>query len=97
MNDVDGYVVVADVTKANMVPGVMNPAARTYRNVDARIAGGEATAAFTLTARVSFSGAVSYVRGTQTPRPDIGILSRDVAEMPPVAGRASLRWDDGRF
>jgi len=40
---------------------------------------------------------VSYVRGTQAPRPEVGILSKDLAEMPPVTGRASLRWDDGRF
>lgn len=97
VNEVDDFVVLADVTKVNMVPGVMNPAARTYRNVDARLAGGEATAAFTLTDRLFFSGAVSYVRGTQEPRPELGILSSDLAEMPPVTGRASLRWDDGRF
>lgn len=97
VNEVDDYVVLADVKKVNMVPGVMNPMARTYENVDARLAGGEATAAFTVTDRLFLSGAVSYVRGTQDPRPELGILSTDVAEMPPVAGRASLRWDDGRF
>ena len=97
VNDVSDYVVVSDAKKVNMVPGVMNPAARTYENVDARLAGGEATAAFTLTERLFFSGAVSYVRGTQDPRPEVGILSKDLAEMPPVTGRASLRWDDGRF
>jgi len=97
VNEVSGYVVVSDAKKVNMVPGVMNPAARTYANVDARLAGGEAAAAFSLTDRLFFSGTVSYVRGTQDPRPELGILSKDVAEMPPVTGRASLRWDDGRF
>jgi iron complex outermembrane receptor protein len=97
LNEVADYVVLADVKKMNMVPGVMNPMARTYENVDARLAGGEATAAFTLTGRLFFSGAVSYVRGTQDPRPELGISSTDVAEMPPLTGRASLRWDDGRF
>lgn len=97
LNEVSDYVVVSDAKKVNMVPGVMNPAARTYENVDARLVGGEATAAFTLTDRLFFSGAVSYVRGTQDPRPEVGILSKDLAEMPPVTGRTSLRWDDGRF
>lgn len=97
VNDVADYVVVSDVARMNMVPGVMNPKARTYENVDAVLAGGEATAAFTLTDRLFFSGAVSYVRGTQDPRPELGILSSDVAEMPPVTGRASLRWDNGRL
>ncbi len=97
VNEVADYVVLAEVGKVNSVPGVMNPKARTYENVDARLAGGEATAAVTLTGHLFFSGTVSYVRGTQTPRPELGILSENVAEMPPVTGRASLRWDNGRF
>ena len=97
LNEIADFVVLADVKKVNMVPGVMNPAARTYENVDARLAGGEAAASLTLTDRLVFSGSVSYVRGTQDPRPELGIDSTDVAEMPPVAGRASLRWDNGRF
>lgn len=90
-------IVLADVSRKNMVPGVMNATARTYENVDARLAGGEAGAALALTDRLFLSGSVSYVRGTQDARPEIGILSTDVAEMPPLSGRAGLRWDDGRF
>ena len=97
LNEVSDYVVVSDAKKVNVVPGVMNQAARTYENVDARLAGGEATAAVTLTDRLFFSGAVSYVRGTQDARPELGVLSKDLAEMPPLTGRTSLRWDDGRF
>ncbi len=97
LNDVTGYIVVASAQKQNVVPGVMNPAARTYENVDARLAGGEVSAAYTLSGRLFLSGTVSYVRGTQDPRPELGILSTDVAEMPPVTARTSLRWDDGRF
>ncbi|MBK9372537.1 MAG: TonB-dependent receptor [Holophagales bacterium] len=97
VNEVADTIILADVARVNVVPGVMNPKARTYENVDARLAGGEATAAVTLTGTLFFSGAVSYVRGTQDPRPELGILSEYVAEMPPVTGRASLRWDNGRF
>jgi iron complex outermembrane receptor protein len=97
LNDVSDYVVLASAKKVNMVPGVMNPTARTYENVDARLAGGEASAAFTLSDRFFLSGTLSYVRGTQDPRPEIGIVSKDLPEMPPVTGRASLRWDDGRI
>lgn len=97
LNDVANTIVVASGQKQNMVPGVMNPAARTYENVDARLAGGEASAAFTLSGRIFLSGTVSYVRGTQDPRPELGILSKNMAEMPPVTARTSLRWDDGRF
>jgi iron complex outermembrane receptor protein len=97
LNDVDDYVVLASAKKVHTVPGVMNPSARTYENVDARLSGGEVTAAVTLSGRLFLSGAISFVRGTQDPRPELGILSKSVAEMPPVTGRASLRWDDGRF
>ena len=94
---VDGLVVLADVPRKNMVAGVMNTTAKTYRNVDARLAGGEASAAVTVTGRVFLSGSVSYVRGTQEAQPDLGILSTNVAEMPPLTGRAGARWDDGRL
>jgi iron complex outermembrane receptor protein len=94
---VDGLVVLADVPRRNIVAGVMNATAKTYRNVDARLAGGEASAAVTVTDRVFLSGSVSYVRGTQDARPDLGILSTNVAEIPPLSGRAGVRWDDGRL
>lgn len=97
LNEVSDFVALASVKKVNAVPGVANASARTCRNVDARLAGGEATAAVTLSGRLVFSGALSYVRGTQEPRPDLGILSTDLAETPPLTGRASLRWDDGRI
>lgn len=90
-------IVLADVSRKNVVPGVMNTTARTCENVDARLAGGEAGAALALTSRLFISGSVSYVRGTQDARPEAGILSTRVAEMPPLSGRAALRWDDGRF
>jgi len=94
---VDGLVVLSDVARKNTVPGVMNATAKTYRNVEAHLSGGEASASVTVTDRVFLSGSVSYVRGTQDARPDLGILSTDVAEMPPLSGRAGLRWDDGRL
>ena len=90
-------VVLADVARENAVPGVTNAAARTYENVDARFAGGEASAALAVTDRLFLSGLLSYVRGAQDARPDVGVLSTAVAEMPPLSGRAALRWDDGRF
>jgi iron complex outermembrane receptor protein len=94
---VDDLVVLADVSRKNGVPGVMNATAKTYRNVDARLSGGEAGASVTVTDRLFVSGSVSYVRGEQDPRPELGILSTNVAEMPPLTGRAGARWDDGRL
>ncbi len=96
-SSVDGLVVIYAQQKVNAVPGVMNPRARTYANVDAVMRGVEASASVAATDRVFLAGSLSYVRATQDARPGIGILATDVAEIPPLSGRASARWDDGRF
>jgi iron complex outermembrane recepter protein len=47
--------------------------------------------------RWSFSGDASWVRETMTPRPELGITSTDLAEMPPFRLRLLARFDDGRL
>jgi iron complex outermembrane receptor protein len=80
-----------------MVPGVMNSTARSYVNVDALQRGLEASASVTVRRPFSISGDVSYVRGTMTPRADLGVTSRDLAETPPLRARLRARVDDGRL
>ena len=75
----------------------MNASARSYANVDATLLGGEVNAVATLTDRLFLSGDLSYVRGSQDRQPALGILSTNLAEMPPLRGRAGLRYDTGRF
>jgi iron complex outermembrane receptor protein len=96
VNWVDGFIIVREAPRLHMVSGIMNARARSYANVEARLAGGELQAVLNAVGRLFFYARLSYVRGTQEPRPDLGITSRDLAEMPPLAGRAGLRFDDGR-
>jgi len=95
-NRIDDYIAVYLARRVTMVPGVMNAAARSYVNVDALQRGVEASGSFTLRQPLSVSGDVSYVRGTMTPRADLGVTSRDLAETPPLRVRLRARVDDGR-
>ena len=96
-NWVNGFVIVHGQPRANMVPGVMNATATSYANVDATLLGGELTGVATLTDQLFLSGDVSWVRGSQAADPARGITSTNLQEMPPLRGRAALRWDNGRF
>jgi iron complex outermembrane recepter protein len=83
--------------KVNPTAGVMNTRARSYQNVDARIAGGEFLASYILRRNVFISSDLSYVRGTREVVPERGILTENLAEMTPLRSRTSLRYETGRF
>jgi iron complex outermembrane recepter protein len=94
---INDFISVVPQARANMVSGVMNANARSYRNVNARMYGGEFLISYLFTQRLFVSSDLSYVRGTRNPVPEIGILDPDLAEIPPLRSRMSLRYDTGRF
>jgi len=94
---VDDYIAVRDQAQVESVVGVESPAARTFRNVDATLLGGELAASVTLGRRLFLDGDLSHVRGRQRARPDEGLPSTDLAEMPPLLGHLRLRLDDGTW
>jgi iron complex outermembrane receptor protein len=94
---VEDFITVREAPRLHGVPGVMNARARSYANVDVVLWGGELQAVLNLQGRFFLSARLAYVRGTQEPRPDLGIASTSLAEVPPLSGRAALRFDDGRF
>jgi iron complex outermembrane receptor protein len=96
-NHVDDYITVSAAERPAAVPGSGNARARTWANVDATLVGGEAAGSLTLARRVFLSGDLSWVRGSQEPRPGDGLLSHELPEMPPLRGRLGLRYDDGRL
>ncbi len=85
------------VARDRLSPGMGNSDARSWANVDARLRGVEATAVVPLATRVFLSGDVAYVRGTKTLAPEVGVTDEDLAEIPPLRGRLTARYDDGRF
>ncbi len=96
-NRLDDNIVVCNRSKVNPVPGVMNSSARSYANTGATLRGAEAEAVATLTGHLFLSGDVSFVRGTQEPAPEKGIVSGNLAEIPPQRLRAALRYDTGTW
>ncbi len=91
------FVAVTDTARVNEVAGVTNTKARSYVNNDARMRGGEATLRWAPTGKVAASLGVSYVRGEQDVSPALGITDPDLPEMAPLAARASLRYDAGKW
>jgi iron complex outermembrane recepter protein len=95
------YIVVNNQPLLNMTPispmtvvamAMPTAGARSEQNVDARIYGGEVAYALALNNAVSFSGGTSYSRGIKDEKAIAGILSTNLAEMPPLRTRLAMRY-----
>jgi len=93
---VDDYITVHDQQKVNMVPGVMNSVARSYENVDAQLTGGDLAASWAVGGTLFFSADLGAVIGRKDPRPEVGITTTTLAEMPPTTLRVAGRYDTGK-
>jgi iron complex outermembrane receptor protein len=93
----DDNITVCNRARVNAVPGVTNSAARSYANTDASLWGAELSAVATLTGQLFLSGDASFVRGSQEPASEKGILSENLAEIPPQRFRAAIRYDTGEW
>lgn len=94
---VDDYITVHNQQKVNMVPGVMNSVARSYENVDAQLTGGDLAASWAVGGRLFFSADLGAVVGRKDPRPEVGITTTTLAEMPPTTLRVAGRYDTGKL
>jgi iron complex outermembrane receptor protein len=65
---------------------------RSYQNVDARIYGGEIGYALAVNNTISFSGGASYSRGIKEKKASAGILTTNLAEMPPLRSWLAMRY-----
>ena len=95
-NDVRDFINVVNRPKANDVPGVMNVLSRSYENIHARIYGSEVEGSWTIARSWSFSSSLAYVRGTRPVVTETGPVTGNLAEIPPLASRSVLRFDNGR-
>jgi iron complex outermembrane receptor protein len=91
------YITVYSQPRQNMVPGVMNPFARSYGNVDGRIWGAEADLSVALTSRWFASGDLAWVRGTKSLDGPLPLHSPYLSEIPPLTARGRIRYDAGWF
>jgi len=83
-SDLNDFIVVRDVFNGTRY-------AKTYRNIDATMYGGEASATLALPANLYASAGISYTRGKNDTE------DTDLPEIPPLKGRLSLRYDDNRY
>jgi iron complex outermembrane receptor protein len=87
------FVALGPRTKANNVSGVMNQTAQTYEPVSARMTTGTANVTYSISGQWFATAKATYTRGTRDRNPALGILSTNLAEIPPFNGSLALRWD----
>jgi iron complex outermembrane receptor protein len=93
-SDLDNYILVNDQPLLNPMMGMtgISSSARSFTNVDAHIYGGEVSYGVSLPAGFSLRGGSSYSRGTNDPKPEAGVFSTNLPEMPPFRTWAALRY-----
>lgn len=96
-SDLRDYITIHGQSRLQMLPGVMNSNARSYDNINARIYGAELDYRFLLTGSVTLSGGLSFTQGSRDARPSSGIRSTNLAEMPPMKSRTSLRYSRNKI
>ena len=90
-SNLDDYILVNDQPLLNPMMG-MSGSVRSFTNVDAHIYGGEVSYGVSLPAGFSLRGGSSYSRGTNAPKPEAGVFSSNLPEMPPFRTWAALRY-----
>jgi iron complex outermembrane receptor protein len=85
----DNYILVNDQPLLNPMMGMID-SARSFTNVDAHIYGGEVSYGVSLPACFSLRGGSSYSCGTNDPKPEAGVFSTNLPEMPPLRNWAAL-------
>ena len=93
----EDFIAIDLQAKLHPLMSVMNASARSYENVDARMYGGEVAYSVGFSRSLLLSGGLSYTRGIQYAKPSAGLLKTDMAEMPPLHSRASLRYGRSIF
>lgn len=83
------FVLVLNQPNSIAVPSVMNPAARSYGNVEATIYGGELEWSFAVSRTLLLKGGLSYARGAWR--------KGDLPEMPPSRSHTALRYSGKLF
>jgi iron complex outermembrane receptor protein len=91
------FVTITQQPKLNAVMGLMNPSARSYEAVDAQIWGGEVSYSVGFSRSLLLAGGLSYARGIRYAKPEAGLPGGNIAEMPPLKSRTSLRYGRSRF
>jgi iron complex outermembrane receptor protein len=85
---IDDYIVMVEIDDPDGPGAGTLPPARTYQNVDASIWGGELSGQISLPFDLYMSASLSYTEGENRD------TDAPLAEMPPLSGNLSLRFDN---
>ena len=89
-SSVDNYIVVNNQPQLNM--SMLPPSATSFTNVGARLYGGELEYGVSLPYGFSLNGGGGYTKGGGTLKPQAGVLSTNLPEMPPLRAWTALRY-----
>jgi iron complex outermembrane receptor protein len=96
-SSVSNMITVHNQPRIAPVPGVANEAARSFDNTDAHLYGGELSASVEITRALLVSAGTAWSRGQKDTNPELRILDPHIAEVPPLRGRAGVRYGSRRF
>ena len=91
------FVSISVQPRLNMMPGMMAASVRSYEGVGAQVWGGELSYSVGFTRSLLLAGGVSYTRGIQFAKPESFMPGGNIAEMPPLKSRTSLRYGHRLF
>ena len=83
------YIYIAEATDPDGAGPLIQ--ARTYRNIDATMYGGEFSSQVVMPFDLFLKGTLSYVKGENDD------TNQPLAEIPPLSGVVSLRYDNGNW
>ncbi len=88
-SSVDDYITLTSVADPDGIGTLIK--AKTYQNVDATLWGGEVSSQLAMPMDLYLRGTLAYVRGENEES------NQPLAEMPPLSGSASVRWDNDSY
>ena len=92
---VKDYIYVYRVERPN---ATQNKKAMSYTNIDAYFYGFELSGSYAITETLFLEGSTAYTRGRKKDTyPEKNINDKDIAEIPPLTARLSLRYDTGTY
>src|SRR5664279_826577 len=92
-SSVDNYILVNNQPQLNVpMMSMLPPSATSYTNIEARLYGGELEYEISLPYGFSLSGGGGYTKGGGTLKPQAGVLSTNLPEMPPLRAWTALRY-----
>jgi len=92
-SSVDNYILVNNQPQLNMpMMSMLPPSATSYTNIGARLYGGELEYEMSLPYGFSLSGGGGYTKGSGDRKPQAGVLSTNLPEIPPLRAWTALRY-----